>query len=177
MRIMTLSLSVAAVLVGVETAPSSAADKFEAQRKFMQQYLKAFASADTASMKKYYAPTVIVGRGSTLLRPKYGGLTDGKEYKKKDFVVKRERLLEGYQRAIKAFGGAEQWKKRGADLLKKEVRFIKVSKKQEAALQAKKVNFKAGDVLAIVIPKGDSLTFFLRKNKAGNWRIVGEHWD
>lgn len=166
---------------GTTSEKTKAVDPLAAPRGMLHRFLRAFADADTKAMKKFYAPTVTVGRGSSLLNPKYGGLSDGKS-QDKDVVVKRDQLLQAYEKAIVAFGGMKDWKQRGAKLLKnhlKDIRFVTITKQLLLMLKAKKVkiDLKEGDILAIVIPKGDSLTYFLQKNKDGKWRIVGEHWD
>lgn len=167
---------IAMILLFCGSTPVAADDVFTAERKVMTGFLKTFANADTKGMLEYYAAEVTVMRGATLLDPKYGAIGTSKT-RDRDVTLKKEKLAIAYERAIKKLGGKDDWRKRGMRLLKEEIRFIRVTRKHVEQLKSKGVKLAVGDTVAIVIPKGDSLTFILRKHKSGKWVIVAEHWD
>ncbi len=149
------------------------ADEDAAKKSFVA-YLKAFGEADTAGMGGYYADEVTVLRGSTLLDERYGGL-GGDDGKAKDQKVKKDRLLKAYDKAIEVFGGKSEWTQRYAKFKDEEIKFVTLTAEQ--AEKIKETGIKADDVIAVVIPKGDSMSFVLRKNEKAIWTIVAEHWD
>lgn len=163
-----------ALLSQVATAREKDADEFAAQRYIIVDYLKAVGQADTETMAPFYASTVTVLAGSTLLDPKYGGLAENTE---RNVTVKRGDLLKAYDKAIAAFGGAEDWKDRRKDHHKKEVRLFPLQEGHVERLKKEGVDLKVGDTVAIVNPTGDEMTFILRKGDDESWTIVAEHWD
>ncbi len=162
------------VLLAITPAAMAEVDEKTTPKQVMGLFLKAFGEANTTGMGAFYASEVIVLRGSTLLDKRYGGL-GGDDGTTKDQKVSQERLLKAYDKAIEVFGGKDDWTQKNTKLKDEEITFVTVTAEQ--AEKVKEMGVKADDVIALVIPKGDTMTFVLRKSEKGTWIIVAEHWN
>lgn len=160
------------VLAVVLVARLSTAADVE-QRKGVEsakRFWAALAKADTKTMQEFYAPKVVLKKGSELLKKQWG-LKGGGE-RDKDLSLEREELIAGYQRMMQKIG-KERWSKLFGEIDAEKINFT------FAKQSDRRTGVRKGDLTMKVStgPGDDALSFFLRRDDKGRWLVVAEATD
>ena len=154
--------------------PTVEIEKPASAQQTLTAFIDAFADADLERMGKFYADSVTVKMGSTLLDAEYGAL-GGDDGREKDQTVTRDALLTAYEKAIENLSGKENWVRKGRKLKTVDVKLI-TDESENADKIFAAIGAKKGDVFALVNPEGDTLFFHLRQID-GQWKVIAEAWD
>ena len=125
-------------------------------------------SGDTAALKDFYAPKVILKAGSELLKPSWG--LPGTGGRNKDALVARDDLASGYERLVAGIG-REKWKGIFASFRKDRVAVSVATRADELVKGVRK-----GDVV-VDVAIDEKWAYVLRKSSDGVWRVVIERSD
>lgn len=133
-----------------------------------RQFWKTLATGNTAAVKDFYAPQVVLKAGSELLKPQWK-LKGANRLR--DLQLSREELLQGYQRMIEAIG-KEKWSRVMGQIKDDQIK-PSIAAKDDAPF----AGIKRGDIVLRVAPENSEFYFVFRKDGAGKLLVHLESTD